>query len=95
VCQWLGLKYYVPVIGLFLAQRDSTNGGVSWRVYDTNTEYHREYKVVSDGSPLNMGSGGMASPRREAFFLVWHVGWALFALHVALRTVVPYVIAGT
>ena len=85
VCQWLGLKYYVPVVGLLLARRDATAGGISWRVYDTNTVYHREYKVVSDGSPLNMGPRGIAGPWRETLFFAWHVGWVLLALHFGLR----------
>jgi hypothetical protein len=80
---------------MVLARRDASYGGISWRVYDDAVHYHREYKVVRDGSPYNMGREGMASPRREAFFTIWHLGWALLALHLAVSTVVRYMIGRT
>ena len=85
VCQWLGLKYYVPVVGFFLARRDATYGGIGWRVDGSHGSSHREYKVVRDGSPYNMGPQGMAGPWRLTLFFAWHIGWAFIALHFWLR----------
>jgi len=59
ICQYLGVKYYVPGIGFALALRDKA--------------MRFGNRAERDGSPFNRGPKGEASPLRKTMFLAWHV----------------------